>query len=58
MGGFIFFILVVVIILVMGYRFMDKEMIILYLFIVFGFIGFLDDMLKIIYKDNLGLKVG
>ena len=35
---------------------MDKEMIILYSFLAFGFIGFLDDILKIIHKDNLGLK--
>lgn len=58
MGGLIFFISVAATILVMGHRFMDKEMIILYSFIAFGFIGFLDDMLKIIHKDNLGLKAG
>jgi len=56
MGGLIFFISVAATILIMGHKFMDKEMIILYSFLAFGFIGFLDDMLKIIYKNNLGLK--
>lgn len=58
MGGLIFFISVAATILIMGYKAMDKEMIILYSFLAFGFIGFLDDMLKIIHKDNLGLKAG
>ena len=58
MGGIIFFISVAATILIMGHKFMDKEMIILYSFLAFGFIGFLDDMLKIIHKDNLGLKAG
>jgi len=56
MGGLIFFISVATTILIMGHKLMDKEMIILYAFLAFGFIGFLDDMLKIIHKDNLGLK--
>jgi phospho-N-acetylmuramoyl-pentapeptide-transferase len=56
MGGLIFFISVAISILIMGHSFMDKEMIILYSFLAFGFIGFLDDILKIIHKDNLGLK--
>ena len=56
MGGFIFFISVAATILIMGHKLMDKEMIILYSFFAFGFIGFLDDILKIIHKDNLGLK--
>ncbi len=34
----------------------DEAMIALYAFIAFGFIGFLDDILKIIKKNNLGLK--
>ena len=58
MGGLIFFISVATTILIMGQRLMDKEMIILYSFLAFGFIGFLDDILKIIHKDNLGLKAG
>ena len=56
MGGLIFFISVATTMLIMGHKLMDKEMIILYAFLAFGYIGFLDDMLKIIHKDNLGLK--
>jgi phospho-N-acetylmuramoyl-pentapeptide-transferase len=56
MGGIIFFISVATTILIMGHKLMDKEMIILYSFLSFGFIGFLDDIIKIIHKDNLGLK--
>ena len=58
MGGIIFFISVAATILIMGSSFTDPKMIILYSFLAFGFIGFLDDMLKIIHKDNLGLKAG
>ncbi|MEQ3337729.1 phospho-N-acetylmuramoyl-pentapeptide-transferase [Clostridium butyricum] len=58
MGGIIFFISVATTILIMGPSFTDPKMIILYSFLAFGFIGFLDDMLKIIHKDNLGLKAG
>lgn len=56
MGGIIFFISVGVTMLIMGYRGTDKQMILLYSLFAFGFIGFLDDMLKIIHKDNEGLK--
>lgn len=56
MGGLIFFISVATTILIMGQKLMDKEMIILYSFLAFGFIGFLDDILKIIHKNNLGLR--
>lgn len=56
MGGLIFFISVATTILIMGHKLIDKEMIILYSFLAFGFIGFLDDILKIIHKNNLGLK--
>lgn len=58
MGGLIFFISVAATILITGPDLTGKKMIILYSFIAFGFIGFLDDMLKIIHKDNLGLKAG
>ncbi|SHF05807.1 phospho-N-acetylmuramoyl-pentapeptide-transferase [Clostridium fallax] len=34
----------------------DEAMVALYSFIAFGFIGFLDDILKIIHKKNLGLR--
>lgn len=56
MGGLIFFISTAAAILVLGQKLMNKEMIMLYSFIAFGFIGFLDDILKIIHKDNLGLR--
>jgi phospho-N-acetylmuramoyl-pentapeptide-transferase len=56
MGGLIFFISTAAAILIMGQKPMSKEMVILYSFLAFGFIGFLDDILKIIHKDNLGLK--
>ncbi|WP_026886440.1 phospho-N-acetylmuramoyl-pentapeptide-transferase [Clostridium beijerinckii] len=56
MGGLIFFIATATAILIMGQKPMSKEMILLYSFLAFGFIGFLDDILKIIHKDNLGLR--
>lgn len=56
MGGVIFIISVTVVMFVMRYKLSDEGMIILYSMIAFGFIGFLDDMLKIIHKDNLGLR--
>lgn len=56
MGGLIFFLSTAITIIVLGYKINSKEMIILYALLAFGFIGFLDDILKIIHKDNLGLK--
>ena len=56
MGGVIFIISVTIVMFVMRYKLSDEGMIILYSMIAFGFIGFLDDMLKIIHKDNLGLR--
>ncbi|NRV60574.1 phospho-N-acetylmuramoyl-pentapeptide-transferase [Clostridium beijerinckii] len=56
MGGLIFFIATATAILIMGQKPMSREMILLYSFLAFGFIGFLDDILKIIHKDNLGLR--
>ncbi|HCW54378.1 MAG TPA: phospho-N-acetylmuramoyl-pentapeptide-transferase [Clostridium sp.] len=58
MGGLIFFISVAATILILGRGFKSQEMIIFYSFLAFGFIGFLDDMLKIIHKQNEGLKAG
>lgn len=58
MGGIIFFIATAVTIILMRYEFDSKEMILFYSLLAFGFIGFLDDILKIIHKDNLGLKAG
>jgi phospho-N-acetylmuramoyl-pentapeptide-transferase len=34
----------------------DEAMFALYAFIAFGFIGFVDDFLKILHKNNLGLR--
>lgn len=56
MGGVIFIISVTIVMLVMRYKISDEGMIVLYSMIAFGFIGFLDDMLKIIHKNNLGLR--
>lgn len=58
MGGLIFFISVAATILILGRGFTSQEMIIFYSFLAFGFIGFLDDMLKIVHKQNEGLKAG
>ncbi len=58
MGGIIFFIATAVTIILMRYSLNSKEMILFYSLLAFGFIGFLDDILKIIHKDNLGLKAG
>ena len=44
--------------LILGNKFNDKAMIALYSLIAFGFIGFLDDLLKILKKQSEGLKPG
>ncbi|MBE6070747.1 MAG: phospho-N-acetylmuramoyl-pentapeptide-transferase [Clostridium butyricum] len=56
MGGIIFFLSTALTIVISRYKVNSQEMIMLYSLLAFGFIGFLDDMLKIIHKDNLGLK--
>jgi len=55
-GGLIFFISTTITLFIMQRSFTSNEMIILYSLLSFGFVGFLDDILKIIHKDNLGLK--
>ena len=55
-GGIIFIIATLIVILIMRFNITDEAMIALYSLIAFGFIGFLDDILKIIKKDNEGLK--
>ena len=55
-GGLIFIISTLIVILVMRFKPTDEAMIGLYSLIAFGFIGFLDDILKILKKDNEGLK--
>lgn len=55
-GGLIFIVATMLTMLIMVRSFSDKSMVALYAFIAFGFIGFLDDILKIIHKNNLGLR--
>lgn len=55
-GGLIFIISTVIVIMIMRFSFSDEAMIALYSLVAFGFIGFLDDILKILKKDNEGLK--
>lgn len=57
-GGLIFIISIIIVMIVMGYKLSDEAMIVLYGALAFGLIGFLDDILKIIHKDNEGLKSG
>lgn len=54
-GGLIFIFSVIIVMLIMHYGFDDKGMVILYGTLAFGLIGFLDDILKIIHKQNEGL---
>ncbi|MBU3102868.1 phospho-N-acetylmuramoyl-pentapeptide-transferase [Clostridium gasigenes] len=56
MGGIIFILSTAIVMLIMRFKPSDEAMIALYAFIAFGIIGFLDDILKIIKKDNEGLK--
>ncbi|MCR6515408.1 MAG: phospho-N-acetylmuramoyl-pentapeptide-transferase [Clostridium sp.] len=56
MGGIIFIISIAVVMFVSGYNLSGKGMVTLYSMIAFAFIGLLDDMLKIIHRDNEGLK--
>ncbi len=55
-GGIIFIISTLIVMVVMRFNPMDEAMIALYSLLAFGFIGFLDDILKIIKKQNEGLK--
>lgn len=59
-GGLIFIVAAVVGTLIMlgvsGFKNSSEVLVVLAAFIGFGFIGFLDDMLKIIHKNNLGLR--
>ena len=54
-GGLIFIISIVIVMLCMRYKLSDEAMIVLYGMLAFGLIGFLDDILKIIHKQNEGL---
>lgn len=55
-GGLIFIISITVVMIVMRYELSSTGMIVLYGMLLFGLIGFLDDILKVIHKDNEGLK--
>ena len=55
-GGLIFIGATLITMLALRLKWNDEAMIALYSLIAFGFIGFLDDLLKIIKKDNEGLK--
>ena len=56
MGGIIFIASTLVAMLIMVGNPKDEAMVAHYSFIAFGFVGFLDDILKIIRKKNLGLR--
>jgi len=58
MGGILFILSSLIVMLILGNKFNDKAMIALYSLIAFGFIGFLDDLLKILKKQSEGLKPG
>lgn len=56
MGGIVFIVSAFITMAIMLRKPSDEAMIALYAFIAFGVIGALDDLLKIIHKNNLGLK--
>ena len=58
LGGILFILSSLIVMLILGNKFNDKAMIALYSLIAFGFIGFLDDLLKILKKQSEGLKPG
>ena len=56
MGGVMFILSTTIVMLIMSDSFTEKGMVALYSLIAFGFIGFLDDLLKILKKQSEGLK--
>ncbi|MEW8956631.1 phospho-N-acetylmuramoyl-pentapeptide-transferase [Clostridium sp.] len=56
MGGIIFILATLISMFIIVKNPSDEAMVALYAFIAFGFVGFLDDLLKILYKNNEGLK--
>ncbi|WP_392486374.1 phospho-N-acetylmuramoyl-pentapeptide-transferase [Haloimpatiens sp. FM7315] len=56
MGGFIFILSTFITMFIVIKNPSDKSMIPLYAFLAFGSVGFLDDILKILHKKNLGLR--
>ncbi|MGG5462483.1 phospho-N-acetylmuramoyl-pentapeptide-transferase [Clostridium sp. B9] len=57
-GGLIFIFATIITMFIMVGNPTDEAMVALYAFIGFGFVGFLDDLLKIIKKKNEGLTSG
>ncbi|WP_300348734.1 phospho-N-acetylmuramoyl-pentapeptide-transferase [Clostridium sp.] len=57
-GGLIFIFATIITMFIMVKNPTDEAMIALYAFVGFGFVGFLDDLLKIIKKKNEGLTSG
>ncbi|MDD7793974.1 phospho-N-acetylmuramoyl-pentapeptide-transferase [Clostridium sp. 'White wine YQ'] len=55
-GGLIFIFSTIIATFIMISNIKDEAIIALLAFVAFGFIGFLDDILKIIRKNNLGLR--
>lgn len=55
-GGLIFIFATMITMIIMVDNFTDEAMVALYAFVGFGFVGFLDDLLKILKKKNEGLK--
>ena len=56
MGGVMFILSTTIVMFIMSDSFSEKGMVALYSLIAFGFIGFLDDLLKILKKQSEGLK--
>lgn len=56
MGGIIFIFSALICMIILVGKPSDEAMVALYAFMAYGFVGFLDDILKIIHKDNLGLR--
>ncbi|WP_423229856.1 phospho-N-acetylmuramoyl-pentapeptide-transferase [Desnuesiella massiliensis] len=56
MGGIIFIFSALISMIILVGKPSDEAMVALYAFMAYGFVGFLDDILKIIHKDNLGLR--
>ncbi|KGK86143.1 MULTISPECIES: phospho-N-acetylmuramoyl-pentapeptide-transferase [unclassified Clostridium] len=56
MGGVIFIVASIISMMILVRKPSDEAMFALYAFIAFGCIGFIDDLLKIIHKNNLGLR--
>lgn len=54
-GGLIFIIAIVIVMIALRYEIKDEAMIVLFMMLAFAVIGFLDDLLKIIHKENEGL---